>query len=58
MELISQHSFGRPLGKIVLEREIMKFTLKLYSNELITRNVVQDVIEIFSEFISETYIPF
>lgn len=41
-----------------IDREILKFTLSLYNNPYLSRKSANDVIQIFNEFISKTFIPF
>ncbi|XP_043469502.1 uncharacterized protein LOC122503625 [Leptopilina heterotoma] len=44
--------------KEILDREMLKFTLKLYNNPLLSRKAVGEIIETFDDFISELFIPF
>ena len=46
------------INKDVLQKEILKFTLSLYSNPLLSSKAVDFVIEKFSNFTDEEFIPF
>ena len=44
--------------KIILDKDILIFTLSLYNNPLLSRKVVDYVIQQFSNLIDNTFIPF
>ena len=46
------------VSKETLDKEVLKFTLSLYNNALLSRKAVDFVIQQFNSFIDELFIPF
>ncbi|XP_051173978.1 uncharacterized protein LOC127289825 [Leptopilina boulardi] len=48
----------KDINKNDINREILKMTLRLYSNPQISRKTVNEIVEMFQTFVSETFVPF
>lgn len=53
----SLYNFGNS-SRTKLDRDMFKFTLKLYNNPLLSRKAVDDIINNLNDFISDSFIPF
>ena len=52
------HTIGSNITKQALDREVLKFTLSLYNNPLLSRKAVDDVLQMFNKFTSQQFVPF
>lgn len=57
---MSEHSFNSNsfINKSILDKEILRFTLSLYNNPLLSRKAVDFVIQQFSNYTDNILIPF
>ena len=58
MNIHNQSSNSTKDLKTKLDSDIFKLTLCLYSNPLLSKKAVDNVITLFSVFISENFVPF
>lgn len=50
--------FFENLNKDVIDKEILKLTLSLYNIPYLSRKSVDEVIQVFHNFISQIFVPF